>query len=180
LTDDSDGSLTDILIKNVTIVGQPKYRSYAHTKTGTIGLRLENVVINVQCLDKNQITEEGKTDIQIKYQYLETEPHTGFNKLFNGIDFTGFYTFLREEGINKDPKKVFTMGKDSSIHVSGEQFGYFCTTDTFANFHLKLQFKWGDKKHAPRLNQPRDAGVLYHFQTHQKDTIWPVSLECQI
>jgi hypothetical protein len=104
----------------------------------------------------------------------------GFSKLFNGVDFTGFYTFLREEGKNKDPKKVFTFTKDSSIHVSGEQFGYFCTTDTFTNFHLKFQFKWGDKKHAPRLDQPRDAGVLYHFQTHQKDTVWPVSLECQI
>ena len=68
LTDDSDGSLTDILIKNITITGQPKYRSYAHTKTGTIGLRLENVVINGQCFDKNQITEEGKTAIEIKCQ----------------------------------------------------------------------------------------------------------------
>ena len=90
--------------------------------------------------------------------------------MFNGIDFTGFYTFLREEGINKDPKKVFTIKKDSSIH----------TIDTFKNFRLKFQFKWGYQKHAPRLNQPRDAGVLYHFQRYQKDTIWPVSLECQI
>jgi hypothetical protein len=68
LTDDSDGSLTDILIKNVTIKGQPKYRSYAHTQTGTIGLRLENISINGQCFDKNQITQEGKTNIEIKCQ----------------------------------------------------------------------------------------------------------------
>lgn len=111
---------------------------------------------------------------------IEKEAFTNFTKLFNGLDFTGFYTFFPEHGKNKDPKKVFTIEKDSSIRASGEAFGYFCTTDTFINFHLKFQFKWGEKKYAPRLDKPRDAGVIYHFQSHQKDEIWPVSLEFQI
>jgi hypothetical protein len=66
LTDDSDGSLTDILIKNVEIVGQAKYKSYAHTKTGSIGLRLENVTINGRAFSKADISEEGKTAVLVK------------------------------------------------------------------------------------------------------------------
>ena len=41
-----------------------------------------------------------------------------------------------------------------------------------------MEYKWGEKKFAPRENFVRDAGVLFHL--FGDDNIWPSSVECQI
>ncbi len=105
---------------------------------------------------------------------------TDFTPLFNGRNLNGFYTYLKGTGINTDPLGVFTVEKEGILHISGEQFGYLCTHQVYRNFHLKAEFKWGEKKYPPRLNEPRDSGILYHLARNAKDTIWPTSIECQI
>jgi hypothetical protein len=45
---------------------------------------------------------------------------------------------------------------------------------------LTLFFKWGTKKYPPRINEKRDAGVLYHADFYGGDKIWPRCLEFQI
>jgi len=97
--------------------------------------------------------------------------------LFNGKDFTGWNKFLRTQGLNNDPEGVFTV-HDGVIKATGKEFGYIATEDTYENFHLSLEFKWGEKKYPPRENEKRDAGIL--FFTDGSDKIWPQSLECQI
>jgi hypothetical protein len=98
-------------------------------------------------------------------------------------DSTGEYT--KRLGLNNDPLKVFTVVKEDgapAIRVSGQIFGYIVSNESFSNFHLRLQFKWGQKKWAPRLNEKRDAGVLYYsVGTPEKHPgTWMVSQECQI
>jgi len=90
-----------------------------------------------------------------------------------------WYTFLRESGKSNDPKAVFTFDGDV-IHVSGEEFGYMATQKEYSNFHLTLEFKWGEKKYPPRVNEKRDAGVLYHADFYNGDKVWPRCLEYQI
>ncbi|HWK99018.1 MAG TPA: DUF1080 domain-containing protein [Parapedobacter sp.] len=97
--------------------------------------------------------------------------------LFNGKDFTGWNKFLRTQGLNHDPERVFTI-RDGVIKATGKEFGYIATEKTYENFHLSLEFKWGEMKHPPRENEKRDAGIL--FFTDASDKIWPRSLECQI
>lgn len=97
--------------------------------------------------------------------------------LFNGRDLTGFYTFLETKGVNQDPEKVFTV-QDGMIHVSGKEFGYLATEKEFGNYHLSVEFKWGPATHAPRVNNARDNGILFHMSG--PDKIWPKSLEFQI
>lgn len=97
--------------------------------------------------------------------------------VFNGKDFKGWTKFLDKNGVNNDPKNVFTV-KDGLIHVSGEQFGYIATEKSYENFRLLLEFKWGERKFPPRENQKRDAGICFHIS--DQDKIWPKSAEFQI
>ncbi len=76
--------------------------------------------------------------------------------LFNGKDMTNFYTWLNGEGKNKDSKKVFTV-KDGMIRVSGEVFGGFITEQEYENYHLKVEFKWGEETFKPRERTGRSA-----------------------
>jgi len=98
--------------------------------------------------------------------------------LFNGKDLTGWDTYLGPKydttlrkrdttpiGLNKDPDKVFEvvkMGKEKLLRISGEHFGGISTAGEFENYHLQLQFKWGQLKWPPRKAAKKDSGIMYH------------------
>ncbi|HMJ67873.1 MAG TPA: DUF1080 domain-containing protein [Cyclobacteriaceae bacterium] len=99
--------------------------------------------------------------------------------LFNGKDLTGWDSYIgpaydtaRKKfdtipgpGLNNDSGKVFSVVEvdgEPAIRVSGERFGGLSTTEEFSNYHLTVQFKWGEAKHVPKLDDKRDSGLLYH------------------
>ena len=98
--------------------------------------------------------------------------------LFNGKDLDGWESYLGPRyneqarnfigdrmGLNNDPDSVFTVvdvNGEKVIRISGEHFGCITTKEEFENYHLQVQFKWGQKKSVPRKNSKRDSGVLYH------------------
>lgn len=43
------------------------------------------------------------------------------------------------------------------IHISGEIFASLATKAEFENYHLRLEFKWGEK-----VTSQRNSGLLYH------------------
>jgi hypothetical protein len=102
-------------------------------------------------------------------------------KLFNGKDLTNFYTWLKGEGKNVDAKKVFTV-KDGMIRVSGEVFGCFTTEKEYENYHLVVEFKWGEKTFPPREKGARDSGILVHCvgEDGAAGGSWMESVECQM
>jgi hypothetical protein len=97
--------------------------------------------------------------------------------LFNGKDLTGWDTYLGPKydtslkksdlipiGLNSDPARVFSVVKDANstmIRISGQYFGGISTTREFENYHLQLQFKWGDLKWPPRKKEKKDSGIMY-------------------
>ena len=101
-------------------------------------------------------------------------------------DATGRYT--EAIGSGRDPLKVFTVAPDvdgaPAIRISGEAFGELRTKRSFENYHLKFQFKWGEKKWPPRdrAETPRDSGLLYHVHAPpgQNGRVWARSIELQI
>lgn len=99
--------------------------------------------------------------------------------LFNGKDFSGWYSFLSQEGKNKDVKNCFRVD-DGLLHFGGEDMGYISTNDSYKNYYLRVVFRWGEKKYPPRLDTSRDSGILYHFSAGSEDSVWPVSIECQV
>lgn len=102
-------------------------------------------------------------------------------KLFNGKNLDGWYTFLQERGRDQDPKGVFTVA-DGMIRISGEEWGCITTNESYENYRLVAEFKWGELSFEPRLENARDCGILLHSQGEDGGSqgIWMHSIECQI
>jgi hypothetical protein len=101
-------------------------------------------------------------------------------RLFNGRDLDGWTIHLpHADGADPttDPKQVFRV-HNGLLHVSGQEFGYIATRDEFEDFHLIVEFRWGDRRWPPRENAKRDSGICYHVVG--PDKVWPRSIECQI
>jgi len=67
--------------------------------------------------------------------------------------------------------------------ITGEIYGGLTTLQESENYHLSaVQFKWGEKKWAPRENDKRDSGLLVHCVGEHGAfwNAWMRSLECQI
>jgi len=94
------------------------------------------------------------------------------------------YSYLPSSGRDDDPQRVFKL-EDGVLHVldlpesdQPRDFGYLTTTRDYSNYHVRLRYRWGQKRFAPRALDKRDAGLLYHVVG--PDVIWPRSVECQI
>ncbi len=97
--------------------------------------------------------------------------------LIKGKDLLSFYTFLTEYGVDTDPDRVFSI-QDGVVRISGQHFGYLATRETFSNYRLVAEFKWGEKTWAPREFNARDSGILLH--AIGEDRVWMTSIECQM
>ncbi len=101
--------------------------------------------------------------------------------LFNKVSFDGWYKFIKDRGRNNDPSGVFTIS-DSLLRVFGKEWGCITTTSEYENYHLIVEFKWGEKTFTPRLGRARDSGVL--LNSVGKDGAfggaWMHSVECQL
>lgn len=102
-------------------------------------------------------------------------------ELFNGKDLNGWRIFVdpKTKGYDDDsrPDRVFRV-EDGAIHVSGERFACLSTERDYENYRLIVEFKWGEKKWAPRAKAKRDSGILLHGVG--PDKIWTKSIECQV
>jgi hypothetical protein len=88
-------------------------------------------------------------------------------------------------GMDRDPLNVFSLVEidgQPAIRVSGEVFGELRSKTSLENYRLRLQFKWGEKKWPPRVNAPRDSGLLYHVHAAPgaEGRTWARSIELQI
>jgi len=109
------------------------------------------------------------------------EPGDEVTHLFNGTDLSGWYTFLEDRGRNNDPKDVFTV-KNEMIRISGEEWGCITTNKEYADYHIVLEYKWGDQTYPPREDKARDCGLLLHSQGEDGGAAgrWIHSIECQM
>ena len=83
-------------------------------------------------------------------------------------------------GLNNDPLGVFTMIKDGDedvLKINGQIYGGLTSKRAYGNYHLQLQFKWGEKKWPPREKIQRDNGLLYHC-TGPHGAFWNVWMRC--
>ena len=91
------------------------------------------------------------------------KPLSPVQRLFNGRDLTGFYTYLgkpsrkaRPLGKNHDPDKVFTV-QGGMIHISGEHLGLLETEKSYSDYWLTVVYKWGEKTWPPEENEARHS-----------------------
>lgn len=115
----------------------------------------------------------------IIFGFTKTDKKDHWKQLFNGKDLTGWDTYIGPDmddngkpitgvpiGLNNDPKHVFTVvnqNGENVIRISGENWGAISTKKEYENYHLQLQFKWGDLLWGyKKKGKKKDSGVLYH------------------
>jgi hypothetical protein len=58
--------------------------------------------------------------------------------------------------------KVVTEDGRPALYVSGKTWGSLVHKGDFRDYHLRLQYKWGAGRWAPRQTLPPNNGLLYH------------------
>jgi hypothetical protein len=105
---------------------------------------------------------------------------TALIKLFDGQTLGDCYTYLQDTKY-EDPRRVFRV-TDGLLHITGDGMGSLITNQEYRDYHLVLEFKWGDKVYAPRTEKTKDSGLLIHSRGADGgyNGIWIPYIEVQI
>jgi hypothetical protein len=108
-----------------------------------------------------------------KWRTYESHRHVPGDKGLPPTDAQG--KAIPAIGYDKNEANVFSMVQQQGqpvLRISGEIYGCLITKQEFTNYDLKLKVKWGTKKWLPRLNEPRDSGILYNSQGEAGVDYW--------
>jgi hypothetical protein len=109
--------------------------------------------------------------------------------LFDGKSLDAFYTWVVDSR-REDPLRVYTVVDQvdgaPAIRISGEKWGGIVTRDSYRDYRLIVEFRWGLLTWGQRKNAARDSGVLVHGQGADGSTgrdfngPWMRSVEAQV
>lgn len=113
----------------------------------------------------------------------------GFTPLLNGKNFDGF-EILQRNATPQDAEMIYRYGDDGVLHLfrdlpagTGEKanpngtHGILHTKKSYSRYHLKFEYRWGQKLFNNHHQYQYDSGLIYHIK---KLKIWPTSLQYQI
>ncbi len=106
------------------------------------------------------------------------EPKSDIIRPFNGRNLEGFTSWLREEDRPKVSNAYSAV--DGMIHISGQGMGYLATVDAYQNYHLSIEYKWGDRTDGSKY--VRNSGILLHATGPEGNArgTWMASVEVQL
>jgi hypothetical protein len=138
------------------------------------------VVFGAMLVNPGVAKETAKKSPEGPAKQAAVSPKDGVIRLFDGKTLGDCYTWLKDTK-REDPRNVFTV-EDGMIHVSGDGLGALVTNKKYRDYHLVLEYKFGERRWHKREQATRDSGVLIHSNGKDggyQDT-WMPSLECQI
>jgi len=115
------------------------------------------------------------------------DPAAGWKSLFNGKNLNGWSVHYASKtpADAPAPGSLFDV-RNGEIHAyptqvagSEQPNAYLETNAEYRDYAVSLEYRWGEKKFAPRLGLVRDAGLLYHVH-RERPADWPASAEAQI
>jgi hypothetical protein len=116
----------------------------------------------------------------------QNSEESAWQPLFNGKDLGGWTAAWAQPPVDGRPASSLFTVENGMIHVyaaqeagTTQQQAYILTDGDYRDYRLSLEYKWGSKKFAPRMDLVRDAGLLYHVYDHSMMD-WPHSVEAQI
>ena len=113
--------------------------------------------------------------------------NAAWKPIFNGKNLSGWSVqYASKTPADAPPaSSIFTV-RNGEIHAyptqqagSEQPNAYIVTDAEFKDYVISLEYKWGEKKFPPRLENVRDAGLLYHVH-RARPADWPASAEAQI
>ncbi|HLA73468.1 MAG TPA: DUF1080 domain-containing protein [Steroidobacteraceae bacterium] len=111
----------------------------------------------------------------------------GWKPIFNGKNLSGWSVhYASKTAADAPPATSIFEVKNGEIHAYPTQKAgteqpnaYLLTNADYKDYVISLEYKWGEKKYPPRLEQVRDAGLLYNVY-REIPANWPASFEAQI
>lgn len=64
--------------------------------------------------------------------------------------------------LSTDMHKIWSIREDGTLLVNGEGMGYLRTKQPYRDYHLVLEYKWGERTHGFRSDKARDNGLMLH------------------
>lgn len=118
--------------------------------------------------------------------FAQDSEKSDWKPLFNGENLEGWTAAWAQPPVDGlAASSLFTV-ENGMIHAyasheagSRQPQAYILTDGDYRDYRLSLEYKWGPKKFAPRMDLVRDAGLLFHVYDHSLAD-WPHSVEAQI
>ena len=76
--------------------------------------------------------------------------------------FKNWVFHLSEKNSVSTKKEEVAVMNKGVLQVTGKGFGYFRTREAYRDYHLVLEYKWGEKTWSKRVDRARDCGLLLH------------------
>ncbi|MBL9134643.1 MAG: DUF1080 domain-containing protein [Verrucomicrobiales bacterium] len=106
-------------------------------------------------------------------------------QLFDGRTLNGWYTWLVDTR-HDDPRHVFTV-TNGWLRISGDGLGYLATRKAWADYTLKLEWRWGETntRWGDRIGKARDSGVFLNAtgpdgNSHDGNGAFMAAIECNL
>src|SRR5215471_16441628 len=118
---------------------------------------------------------------------IAADPGPPWKPLFNGKNLDGWSAHYASKTADGAPPaaSLFEV-KNGEIHTYPTQAAgtpqpnaYLLSDADLRDYVISLEYRWGEKKFAPRVDQLRDAGFLYHVH-RDNPANWPAGFEAQI
>lgn len=111
----------------------------------------------------------------------------GWKPIFNGNNLKGWSArYASKTSADAPAAASLFKVENGAIHVyadaaagSSQPFASLITDAEYKDYRLSLEYRWGEKKFAPRASAIRDSGLLYHVHGERPND-WPASAEAQI
>jgi hypothetical protein len=115
------------------------------------------------------------------------EPAAAWKPLFNGKNLKGWSVhYASKTAADAAPPATLFAVEGGTIHAyptqdagSAQPNAYLETDADYKDYVVSLEYRWGEKKFAPRNEHVRDAGLLYHVHRERAGD-WPAGAEAQI
>jgi len=80
------------------------------------------------------------------------------------------------------PASVFAFQPDGTLRVSGKGYGAVTSRDAWRDYHLVVEYRWGDAQWGKAAGRARNSGVLVHARGPQggRRGSWMASIEAEI
>jgi hypothetical protein len=103
-------------------------------------------------------------------------------RLWNGRNLDGWTTYTRQT--QKENPGLFTAQK-GLLRIAGglrEEgvYGSILTRESYQDYRLLLEYRWGEKSWGDRAQAARSSGLLLHCVGSPEGSIWPPSIEVAI
>lgn len=103
-------------------------------------------------------------------------------RLFNGKNLDGWYCYTPQA--KYENPGIFTV-VDGMLRVAGGSgetayYGGLITRQSFSNYKLSFDYKWGEPTYGSRKGKARDSGVLLHCVGPNEPGPWMTSYEFQV